>query len=65
MAEYRAYTVASDGHFVGCEPLVCADDAEAIHQAEQLLNGHDIELWHGERLVKQINRASRDPQQAI
>lgn len=44
MADYRAYTVASEGHFVGCEPLVCTDDAEAISRAEMLLDGHDIEL---------------------
>ena len=33
MAEYRAYTVGLDGHFVASRPLVCADDAEAIEKA--------------------------------
>lgn len=65
MAEYRAYTVGEDGHFIGFEPLVCADDAEAISQALRLLNGHDIELWNGKRLVKHLIGASatftRDP----
>ena len=31
--EYRAYTVGSDGRFIGFEPLVCADDPEAIQKA--------------------------------
>ena len=29
---------------VGFEPLVCADDAEAIEKAEGLVDGHDLEL---------------------
>ncbi len=36
MAEYRAYTLGCDEHFTGFEPLVCADDAEAIEQAKRL-----------------------------
>jgi hypothetical protein len=39
MANYRAYTVGADGHFVGYEPMKCADDAEAIEKAK----------LHGER----------------
>jgi hypothetical protein len=30
MAEYRLYQIGIDGHFVGCEPLFCADDTAAI-----------------------------------
>jgi hypothetical protein len=37
MPDYRAYTVGRDGHFTGFEPLVCADDAEAIEVATRLL----------------------------
>jgi hypothetical protein len=55
MVEYRAYRVDVDGHFVGFEPLICADDAEAIEIAKRLVNGHDVELWSGERLVTWIN----------
>jgi hypothetical protein len=51
MAEYRAYTVGRDGHFIGFEPLICADDSEAIERATRLVDGHDIELWSGTRLV--------------
>jgi hypothetical protein len=39
MNEYRAYTVGVDGHFIGFEPLRCANDAEAIEKAERLLDG--------------------------
>jgi hypothetical protein len=51
VAEYRAYAVGSDGNFNGFEPLVCADDAKAIEEAKRLLDGCDIELWCGTRLV--------------
>ena len=57
MIEYRAFIVGSDGHFTGFEPLICADDAEAIEQAKRLVVSHDVELWSGDRLVIRL-RAS-------
>jgi hypothetical protein len=54
MAEYRAYTVGRDGHFMRVKVLICADDAEAIDQAKPLVDGHDIELWSGDRLVTRL-----------
>jgi hypothetical protein len=56
MAEYRAYTVGLDGHFIGYEPLVCANDAEATTKARRLVDGYDIELWSGERFVARLDR---------
>jgi hypothetical protein len=46
--------VDTDGHFVGYEPLVCADDGEAIEQARRLVDGRDIELWSGPRFVTRV-----------
>ena len=57
VAQYRAYTVGRDGHFNGFEPLICADDAEAIEKAKRLVDGYDIELWSGERFVTRISPA--------
>jgi hypothetical protein len=51
MADYRAYTVGLDGRLIGFEPLVCADDAEAIEKAELLVGDRSIELWNGPRFV--------------
>jgi hypothetical protein len=56
MAEYRAYTIGIDGHIVGFEALVCADDVEAIKEAKRHVDEHDIELWSGARLVIRLNR---------
>ena len=57
MAEYRAFTVGRDGHFIGFVPLICVNDAEATERARCLVGGHDIELWCGERLVIRIKAA--------
>jgi hypothetical protein len=54
LTEYRAYTVGLDGHFIGFEALLCADDAEAIDRARRLVDGHDVELWSGDRLVARL-----------
>jgi hypothetical protein len=55
VVDYRAYTVGIDGHFIGYEPMKCADDIEAIEKAKRFVDGHDIELWSGERLVIRIS----------
>ena len=61
MANYRAYTVGSDGHFVGYEPLICFNDDDAVAKASSLMDGHDVEVWDGPRLVVRLkHRAKRD-----
>jgi hypothetical protein len=47
------------GHFIGFEPLKCANDAEAIDKAKRLLHDHDVELWSGERLVIRISPVNK------
>jgi hypothetical protein len=51
MAEYRAYLIGADGHFIGFEPLFCADDSEAIEKAMRLMDRLDVEIWNGERFI--------------
>ena len=59
MVDYRAYIVGGDGHFCGFEPLICADDAEAIERAKRLVAEQDIELWNGPRLVIRLNATGK------
>jgi hypothetical protein len=54
MQEYRAYTVGLDGHIIGFEPMVCANDEEAIKRTRRLVDSHDVELWSGARLVARL-----------
>ena|GEM_PF-3527218 len=58
MADYRAYTIGSDGHFIDYQGFACDNDADATEWARQLTDGHDIELWSGGRFVIRLN-ASR------
>jgi hypothetical protein len=56
MTEYRAYVVGTDGHFQSCRAFKCADDSEAVTWAKQLVDGHDVELWSGERFIVRLDR---------
>jgi hypothetical protein len=56
MQEYRAYTMDPEGHFIGYEPMVCANDSEAIERAKRLVGRHALELWSGPRLVIRLER---------
>jgi hypothetical protein len=51
MPEYRVYIVGADGHFRKAVPLECANDDAAKQQAEQLVDGHDVELWQLDRKI--------------
>jgi hypothetical protein len=48
MIEYPAFSVGDDGRLKGFEPIVCADDHEAVAKAKGLLDGRDIERWSGD-----------------
>jgi hypothetical protein len=52
MKEYRACFIGPDGHFRSYRAFKCASDSEAIEWAKLLADGHDVELWNGDRLVK-------------
>jgi hypothetical protein len=50
-AEYRAYILDQDGHVSRAIELVCPDDETAKKQARQLVDGHNVELWQGDRQI--------------
>ena len=58
MPTYRIYSVTSDGHIAGPAAVVtCKNDQEAISRAQQLKNGHDVELWDHNRFIVKIRSA--------
>ena len=59
MPEYRAHIIRTDGQFLGALKLICSDDASAKEYAKQLVDGHDIELWQGERRIERFNHTNR------
>jgi hypothetical protein len=58
-AEYRAYIVGREGHFLWSKEFVAENDDDALEYARRLVDGHDVELWSGERLVAKKARTSR------
>lgn len=48
---YSVYVVGDDGHFKKRFDFSCDNDAEAKSRAEQMLDGHAVELWQEERRV--------------
>jgi len=57
--EYRAYTVGQDDHITASRAFTCADDSDAIVWAKQLVDGHDIELWSGDRFVIRVEHQEK------
>lgn len=51
VAEYRVCTVGADGHFTESREMICRDDGEAVARAKRMIDGHDIEVWNGNRFV--------------
>jgi hypothetical protein len=54
MPEYRAYVIGKDDHIQSFETLVVADDDAAIATVKRLVDGHDVELWQADRMVKRL-----------
>jgi hypothetical protein len=52
MPDYRAYIIGLDGRIQKAVELDdCGDDDAAIERAQQLVDGHDVELWQNERKI--------------
>jgi hypothetical protein len=57
MPTYRVHKFSPAGQLSGVPELVdCADDQEAIRKAQHAVDGMDIELWIGTRLVASLPR---------
>jgi hypothetical protein len=52
--EYRAYVVGLDGHFIRPHIFIAEDDAAAVENARQFVEGHDIEIWSGARFILRL-----------
>ncbi len=61
MPAYRTYLIDKNNSISAPPKTVeCAGDFDAIDKAKQLVGGHDVELWEGDRLVM---RLFHDPRQ--
>ena len=51
MSEYCAYFTGDDGHITNRVTILAANDEEAKERAEQLVDGHAVELWQDGRKI--------------
>jgi hypothetical protein len=55
MQDYRVFVIGPDGHVIDRFEFKCRGDKEA-EKAKQLLDSHDIELWHPDRKFAESKR---------
>jgi len=58
MAEYRAFILEEDGHIDRSVEFLCPDDEAAKTYARQFVDGHDVELWQGDRKIASFQHKS-------
>ena len=54
MRDYRAYIVGSDGRIRQGIEFLAEDDEKAKEHVRQIVDGHDIELWHRAEKIAEI-----------
>ncbi len=57
MIEYQMRIIGTDGRLRRTIGLLCPDDECAKDYAREVVHGHDIELWQGERRVERFKVA--------
>jgi hypothetical protein len=62
MAVYRIYKLNAQGHATGhALMLICENDADVIRKVESLVDGHDVEILEGARLVGRLKSLASYP----
>ncbi len=60
MSKYRLSVIDEAGHVIDVYEPECVSDEEAFHKADELVNGHAIDIWQGERWIALLD--GKDPQ---
>jgi len=55
MTEYRIDVIGALGNFIRSIRIDCTDDEAAVESAKQFIDGHDIELWQGDRQIARFD----------
>jgi hypothetical protein len=51
---YRAYFLNEEDHIVRRVDLKAAEDHAALEEARKMLDGQDIEIWHGGKKILRL-----------
>lgn len=52
MLTYRAYVLDKNGHVMKRHDFEAVHDEDALRHARQYVDGHDVEVWQLDRVVK-------------
>ena len=55
MGTYRAYFINRDDHIESYKLIEAADDEQAVEIAKRYVDGHDVEVWDGDRKVSRLS----------
>jgi hypothetical protein len=62
MPVYRIYKLNAQGHVTGhALILICEKDADVIRKVESLVDGHDVQILEGARLVGRLKSLANYP----
>jgi hypothetical protein len=62
MPVYRIYKLNAQGYVTGhALVLVCETDADVVRKVESLVDGHDVEILEGDRLVGRLKSVASYP----
>ena len=54
MIQYRVFVLDKAGHIVRAHVVDAPDDGAATEGAKQYVDGHDVEVWDGKRMVDRL-----------
>jgi hypothetical protein len=56
MPIYRAYLIDKDNRVDSYKPIDADSDEKVLEAARQLVDGHDVEVWHLDRMVGRLSK---------
>lgn len=58
-SKMTCHIIGHDGKITSFRAFVCNNDADATVWAKQMVDGHDVELWSGDRCVTLLNSTGK------
>jgi hypothetical protein len=54
MVRYRIFVLGNDGRYLRVETVEVDEDHSALKHAQQVVNGHDVEIWKFGRCIARL-----------
>ena len=52
------WCACGDAHITHCHQFIAPNDDDALEHARQFVNGYDVELWNGGRIVAKFKKGA-------